>query len=142
MTDAMPPVIWVEGGEPVPVTEVEPVTLKFVPEIVPTHPLYLLALCRALGIPPPQEVEDALERQVREDMEAAGRPLLPAFERAVAVFAEAARQAHALHLAWYPRRHRRCLECHPGLTPIGGPLAVDGREYQRRLRSRRKRNRR
>lgn len=35
-----------------------------------------------------------------------------------------------------PRRHRRCKTCHPELGPR--PLAVDGREYQRRLRNRRR----
>jgi hypothetical protein len=50
------------------------------------------------------------------------------------------RQAvHGHHRRRHPRKHNRCRTCHPEQYPR--PLAVDGREYQRRLRSRRKRGR-
>ncbi len=52
----------------------------------------------------------------------------------------AARMFHNLSLLFFPKEHRRCLTCHPEKRPK--PLAVDGHEYQRRLRSRRKRRRR
>jgi hypothetical protein len=40
---------------------------------------------------------------------------------------------------WYPRPVSHCEECNPRGNP--GPLAVNGSEYQRRLRNRRKRGR-
>jgi len=50
----------------------------------------------------------------------------------------AVREVHSLYAAWKPRHHkRRCSRCNPAGNP--GPLAVDGHEYQRRLKNRRKR---
>jgi hypothetical protein len=56
------------------------------------------------------------------------------------VFEDTARQFHALSAALFPVQHRRCVTCHPSRKPK--PLAVDGHEYQRRLRARRRRRRR
>jgi hypothetical protein len=48
------------------------------------------------------------------------------------------RAFHDLYAAWRPGKHKQqCPKCNPGGNP--GPLAVDGHEYQRRLRNRRKR---
>jgi hypothetical protein len=47
---------------------------------------------------------------------------------------------HSMSVAFYPKQHQRCVTCHPWRKPK--PLAVNGREYQRRLRARRRRNRR
>lgn len=46
---------------------------------------------------------------------------------------------HALSAALSPGLHRRCVTCRPARVPK--PLAVDGREYQRRLAARRRRRR-
>jgi hypothetical protein len=72
-------------------------------------------------------------RSVNALAEAVNRALRPVFE-------DTARQFHALSAALYPQRHRRCGTCHPSRKPK--PLAVDGHEYQRRLRARRRRKRR
>jgi hypothetical protein len=55
--------------------------------------------------------------------------------------AGARRMAAVRHPApgWNPRPASQCEECNPKGNPP--PLAVDGREYQRRLRNRRKRGR-
>lgn len=65
----------------------------------------------------------------------------------VTVYSEAARIAAEAKMAkarhpypgWFPRPASRCGDCNPRGNPE--PLAVDGREYQRRLRDRRKRGR-
>lgn len=72
-------------------------------------------------------------RQVAELGRVIGEALLPAAE-------EALRNFHDLSAALFPRRHRKCLTCHPGRKPK--PLAVDGREYRRRQRARTRRRRR
>jgi hypothetical protein len=61
------------------------------------------------------------------------------------VYSEAARAKAAAKMAkarhpcpgWFPRPASRCGDCNPRGNP--GPLAVNGGEYQRRLRNRRKR---
>jgi hypothetical protein len=45
--------------------------------------------------------------------------------------------AYARQPGWYPRPASHCGECNPRGNPE--PLAVDGREYQRRIRNRRRR---
>jgi hypothetical protein len=51
----------------------------------------------------------------------------------------AAKMVHDLHLLFFPPQHRRCWTCHPLRRPK--PLAVNGHEYQRRLKARRRRKR-
>jgi hypothetical protein len=46
--------------------------------------------------------------------------------------------AYGRRRGWYPRPASHCEECNPRGNL--GPLAVDGREYQRRLKSRRRRH--
>jgi hypothetical protein len=57
------------------------------------------------------------------------------------VYSEAARVAMAKvrhpYPGWSPRPASRCEECNPRGNP--GPLAVNGSEYQRRIRNRRRR---
>lgn len=72
------------------------------------------------------------------------RQVLAEFVRAVAdavrpLFDYLARMAHGIHRAFFPSRHRRCWTCHPERKPK--PLTVDGHEYQRRQRARRRRRR-
>jgi hypothetical protein len=52
----------------------------------------------------------------------------------------AAKMVHEFHLLFFPGEHKRCVTCRPSRKPK--PLAVDGHEYQRRLRARRRRRRR
>lgn len=47
---------------------------------------------------------------------------------------------HSMHLSLHPGQHKRCVTCHPWRKPK--PLAVNGHEYQRRLKARLRRNRR
>jgi hypothetical protein len=57
-----------------------------------------------------------------------------------AELAKALRAVHDLYAAWRPGEHkRRCPKCNPAGNPRA--LAVDGHEYQRRLRNRGKRGR-
>lgn len=51
----------------------------------------------------------------------------------------AKRMFHDLSRLLFPKQHRRCVTCYPSRKPK--PLAVDGHEYQRRLRNRRRRRR-
>jgi hypothetical protein len=52
----------------------------------------------------------------------------------------ATRAIHDLYAVWRsPQHKRRCRECNPRGNPP--PLKVDGREYRRRIRNRRKRGR-
>jgi hypothetical protein len=46
------------------------------------------------------------------------------------------RNVHALTARRHPKAHVRCHQCHPCANPK--PLAVDGREYTRRRKSRRR----
>jgi hypothetical protein len=67
------------------------------------------------------------------------------FGRAVAeafrpVVEWAAKTIHDVHRTLFPRKHRRCVRCHPKLKPK--PLAVDGHAYRRRQRNRVRRRRR
>jgi hypothetical protein len=48
----------------------------------------------------------------------------------------AKRMFHDLSRLLFPEQHRRCVTCHPSRKPK--PLAVDGHEYQRRLKARRR----
>lgn len=52
----------------------------------------------------------------------------------------AKRMFHDLSRLIFPDQHRRCVTCHPSRKPK--PLAVDGHEYQRRLKARRRRRKR
>jgi hypothetical protein len=73
-----------------------------------------------------------LARAVAEAM----RPLGAAFKSLSEAFA---RTGHIVHAAQYPRAHIRCATCHPIANP--GPLCINGHEYHRRQRNRRKRRR-
>lgn len=61
------------------------------------------------------------------------RPVVEAQARACAKF------THSIDRGLWPDRHRRCVTCHPWRRPK--PLAVNGHEYQRRLKARRRRRR-
>jgi|SRR5579875_3520871 len=54
-------------------------------------------------------------------------------------FAQFGKLVHAFGAAYFPARHRRCRACQPWTAPA--PLCVDGREYQRRQKARRRRGR-
>lgn len=71
-------------------------------------------------------------RSLNEFGEAVIRAFRPVIE-------DTARQFHALSAALFPVQHRRCATCPPGRKPK--PLAVNGHEYQRRLKARRRRRR-
>lgn len=71
-------------------------------------------------------------RLLNEFIETLSRAVRPVLD-------DAARGLHALSAALFPGQHRRCLTCRPSRKPK--PLAVDGHEYQRRLRARRRRKR-
>lgn len=71
-----------------------------------------------------------LGRAVAEAM----RPLGAAFKSITEAFAGS---GHTVHAAQYPRDHIRCATCHPIASQ--GPLCIDGREYSRRQRARRRR---
>lgn len=79
-------------------------------------------------------VSGPLYPQACEDLAAFGRALAETFRPLVEW---ASRMVHDLHLLFFPSGHRRCLTCHPERKPK--PLAVNGHEYQRRLRARRRR---
>lgn len=46
---------------------------------------------------------------------------------------------HSIDRGFFPEQHKRCTVCHPWRRPK--PLAVNGHEYQRRLKARRRRRR-
>lgn len=69
-------------------------------------------------------------RSLNDLAEAMARVLNPVVEDTAKLF-------HALSHALFPSQHRRCWTCHPSRKPK--PLAVNGHEYQRRLRARRRR---
>jgi hypothetical protein len=75
--------------------------------------------------------------QVAEQATVFGTVLLRAVTPVLGGFARA---VHDAHRALFPREHRRCRTCRPPRGP--GLLAVDGREYRRRLKARRRRKRR
>lgn len=84
-------------------------------------------------------VAEVLGRAAAQAAEDIGR-MFAVLQPAVEAQARAAGQLiHNAHRALYPRQHQRCGTCHPWRKPK--PLAVDGREYQRRLRARRRRRR-
>ena len=65
------------------------------------------------------------------------RPLGAALKSLSEAFA---RSGHVVHAAQYPREHIRCATCHPMANP--GPLCINGREYHRRQRARKRRRKR
>ncbi len=76
----------------------------------------------------------AIFRRLTEDwqrMAEAMRPVVEAHAKACAKF------THSIDRGLWPDRHRRCVTCQPWRKPK--PLAVNGHEYQRRLRARRRR---
>ena len=74
------------------------------------------------------------------DLAAAVRGMFEIMSRALRPFFDwLTRMGHDVHLVLFPRKHKRCVTCHPRLKPK--PLAVDGHEYRRRQLARRKRRR-
>ena len=76
---------------------------------------------------------DEFNQALNELAAAVTRAFRPVIEDTVKAF-------HGLSAVLSPELHRKCWTCHPKRKPK--PLAVDGHEYQRRLRARRKRKRR
>lgn len=75
-----------------------------------------------------------LVRGFQQMSEALARAVIPAFHAAI----EPVRQmAHAVDAGWYPRQHIRCHQCHPMANPK--PLAVNGAQYRRRQKARKRR---
>lgn len=90
--------------------------------------------------PAPPRHPGAVVAEIVQGLAEASTVILAGFGRAVGEFAKPfARMAHEGDARRNPRQHIRCRRCNPAGNAL--PLAVNGREYRRRQRARRRRRR-